>query len=406
MSIISRAIALLRNEGLLRTLKQVFIKCLMLIIRIPNMSGEIIFKRSKVARLRETVKGKKVFIVIPSIDWHTPLFQRMHQIASALSKLDNCIVLFVSDQARFDNFCFSEMISQSLYLYSIRAISSLDDILGGTTQTTLVMYWPKHYGLLSRFKYDKFVYEYVDEMRLSYYYSETVEKQHIELLQLADLTTATADILYQKAKPYAKKLILCPNAGDYDFFKAGRECDTNNQLSSITDKYQCIFGYYGALAAWFDYELVIEIAKRRPDWAFILIGYDYDDTVSKVKGAALDNVRYLGPRPYEDLPSYVSGFDIQIIPFVVNEITMSTSPVKLFEYMASGKPILTSDMPECRKYSSVYRYSDSNDFVEKAQRLMQLKNDLDYMRILDREAAMNTWTSRVDQIINELETLA
>jgi len=403
MSLVKKGIQYFRHYGAISTIKQVFDKCFRDISLIPSAVAEQVTKKKYIENLHSNAKDKEVYIMIPCIDWNIPLYQRPHQLATALASRKDSFVLFVSDLYRYDNFCFSKKISDTLYLYSPRMVSNLDEILKDSKSVTVIMCWTRHYSLLNSFKYDKLVYEYIDELQLFYYYNQEMEDIHSALMKKADLTVATASELYEKARPIAKKLILNPNAGDYDFFHGERDCDINARIASVIKDYDCVFGYYGCLASWFDYDVVIEVAKKRKEWLFVLVGYDFDGTLSRLVDANLPNITHIEAQPYKNLTSFVSGFDIQIIPFVLNDITASTSPVKLFEYMASGKPILTSDMIECRKYDSVIIYKDgAEDFEKKAEQLIKLKTDAQYLALLDKEARENTWQTRVEQILSEL----
>ena len=318
MGILKRGRLFFRKRGFVATVKQTADKCVRQLKKTPNACKERLVRKKHIKLLREVTVGKEVYIVIPCNDWALPLFQRPHQISKNLSSMENSVVLFISDQARYDNFCFTKKVTQSIYLFSLRMVSTLDKILADSKQVTVVMYWTRHYNLLSKFQYDKLVYEYVDELQLLPYYDEKMEITHRELLENADLTLATADELYKKAVPFAKKLILSPNAADYELFSTQRDCAINPMISELVKEYSCVLGYYGAFAFWFDYDLVLETARRNKDWLFILIGYDYDGTVSCIHKASLSNVLFIESRPYSELPSFVRGFDIQVIPFVIN----------------------------------------------------------------------------------------
>ena len=403
MSLVKKGIQYFRHYGIISTIKQVFDKCFRDLARMPNAIGEHITKKKHIESLHYSAKDKDVYIMIPCIDWNIPLYQRPHQLATALASRKDSFVVFISDLYRYDNFCFSTKISDTLYLYSPRMVHFLNEVLKDSKSVTVIMCWTRHYSLLDSFRYDKLVYEYIDELQLFYYYNQEMEDIHKVLMEKADLTVATASELYDKAKPVAKKLILNPNAGDYDFFHDARDCDVNAKIADVVKAYGCVLGYYGCLASWFDYDVIIEVAKKREDWLFVLVGYDFDGTLSRLIEANLPNIIHIEAQPYKNLTSFVSGFDIQIIPFILNDITASTSPVKLFEHMASGKPILTSDMIECRKYESVIIYKDgAKDFEEKVEKLIKLKADANYLALLDKEARENTWKTRVEQILLEL----
>ena len=127
-----------------------------------------------------------------------------------------------------------------------------------------------------------------------------------------------------------------------------------------------VVGYYGAIAAWFDVGAVALAARKHPDWSFVLVG----DT----KGAALEslegrpNVHLLGEVPYADLAGYVAGFDVCTIPFLRTPLTEATNPVKLYEYLATGKPIVARRLPELEPYADVIALYDTRRRIRRRPR--------------------------------------
>ena len=108
------------------------------------------------------------------------------------------------------------------------------------------------------------------------------------------------------------------------------------------------------------------------------------------------------------LPTYASKFDVCTIPFLINDITQATSPLKLFEYMALGKPIVTTDMRECRKYESVMIAKDKNEFVSLIENAISMEKDRKkeyniYREIEKKEALKNTWEAKTKIIIDLLK---
>ena len=391
-----------QKEGFFKTLTRTVQKAWESVARWPGILKERVFAEAYIRQVKENVAGKDLYILIPCIDWNIPIFQRPHQIAVCLAKKPAAHVLFVSDEYRYDNFAGVITINPQLDLVSWRFVPRLGDALQAAKRITVFMSWPRHADLLEYIPYHKLVYEYIDDLSLFYYYTEDMKKKHYDLIRDADLTVCTARALLEDAKPIAKKVLLSPNAGDYQFFHGNRNCPMESSLPDRIKQYNCVLGYYGCLAAWFDYDLVIEVAKRRPDWCFVLVGYCFDGTISRLQEASVDNIILYPAQPYRKLPSFVAGFDIQTIPFVINEITNATSPVKLFEYMAAGKPILTSALPECLQYKSVAIYRNSDDFIAKVEHLLQIRKDADYLDQMDEEARNNTWESRVNEILNVL----
>lgn len=172
-------------------------------------------------------------------------------------------------------------------------------------------------------------------------------------------------------------------------------------MEAYKDSYKTIIGYFGAVASWFDYNSVKALAKKYPDIAFVLIGMRYDTTLAASGIEDLENIKYLGVRNYFQLPHYAKYFDIAWIPFVINEITLATNPIKVFEYMALDKFIITSDMPECRKYKSVNIAKTLDEYSYYIDNYQQLKTET-YNELLKQEALSNTWSTKADEIIELL----
>lgn len=403
MELLYKAKAFLKKEGIIKTIFKIYNNIKKCMRKIPNILYEKCLYKIRIEHLKELADKKNVYILIPCIDWETPIFQRPHQIACELGKQNENLVLFISDQYIYDNFAVSERVRKNVFLFSGRMCKKLDYILENAKKRIVFMSWTMHANYLSLFHYDKLVYEYIDELSLFYFYNSKMEQTHCKLLTTADIVVCTAQELYEKAKCFSEKAILCENAGDYDFFKNSRNVPVNSNIKDIVNNYACVLGYYGCLANWFDYKLIINVAQKRKDWLFVLIGYEFDNSANEIKCRKLNNVLVLPPQPYQQLPGFIAGFDVLIIPFILNDITKSTSPVKLFEYMAAGKPILTSDMLECRKYQSVYRYTSTEDFISKTEELLAIENNAPYYAIMEREALENTWSARVNSILMSLD---
>src|SRR5205085_12022597 len=107
---------------------------------------------------------------------------------------------------------------------------------------------------------------------------------------------------------------------------------------------------------WVDVVLVAVLARARPNWSFVLLGPVGTDT-SAVRG--LDNVTLLGPRSYDALPAYLAAMDVGLIPFKQDRVTYHADPIKAYEYLAAGLPIVATDMPALRRLANIIRLADS-----------------------------------------------
>jgi glycosyltransferase involved in cell wall biosynthesis len=129
-----------------------------------------------------------------------------------------------------------------------------------------------------------------------------------------------------------------------------------------------VIGFFGLIADWVDLEVVRYLATARPDWSFLLIGEVQTDTSALCE---LSNVHLLGRRSYQSLPAYCKAFDVAILPFVVNELTVASNPLKLREYLAAGLPVVATPLPEILKLGALVRMAQTpEEFLTQVEALL------------------------------------
>ena len=352
--------------------------------------------------LRRGKDNQGIVIYPPTIDWNHTLFQRPHHIMLGLSRKGFTTIFCTPNQI---DSLKSDFVSleENLFL-----CSKVDALLKLSGRNDLILYISNtmHKPLIEKLRPAKVIYDYIDELEVFSNYDSEMVITHEELLKNADIVLVTADRLFQKVQKIREDAILCPNAVDYWHFadaqlKGPRPFDFKQRgLNS-----RPIIGYYGALAEWIDYDLLAKAAKKRPNYDFVLIGLDYDGSLFKSSAMTIPNVHYFGPKQYIELPQYLRYFDVAIIPFKLNKISHSTSPLKLFEYMSALKPVVTTAMDELKKYSCIFIAQDSDEFVNLLDKALSSKTDPKYREILRQEALKNTWDIRVNTIIRQLKQL-
>jgi GT2 family glycosyltransferase/tetratricopeptide (TPR) repeat protein len=205
---------------------------------------------------------------------------------------------------------------------------------------------------------------------------------------------ATADLVVVASQPLAdhvaqlRSSFLVRNAAEVELFAQGF---TERQAGE-----RPIIGYFGAIAEWFDIELVEQCAAARPDWEFRLVGRTDGCDVSRA--VQLPNVHFLGEMPYRELPLFLREVDVAIIPFRMIDLIQCTNPVKLYEYMAAGKPVVAVPMPEVVEATALaYIAHDAGSFVDRiAQALAEDSMALRLRRLA--WARQHTWVSRAHQL--------
>ncbi|MBI5275313.1 MAG: glycosyltransferase [Burkholderiales bacterium] len=165
-----------------------------------------------------------------------------------------------------------------------------------------------------------------------------------------------------------------------------------------------VVGYFGAISEWFDMKMVVAAAKQRPGWRFILVGSTFGCDVAEA--GKLPNIEFTGEVPYAELPSWVHGFDVCVIPFVLNELTSCTNPVKVYEYLSAGKPVVATRMPELEAIADqVLLADDADGFVRQVERALQHGRDPEQAQARRDWAAQHSWASRAQQLSEALDAL-
>jgi glycosyltransferase involved in cell wall biosynthesis len=162
-------------------------------------------------------------------------------------------------------------------------------------------------------------------------------------------------------------------------------------------------GYFGNIADYrVDLELLERLAKELPEVQLVLVG---ESTASMARFDGLDNVHWLGPRPYEEIPAYGSGFDVGLMPYLRNEWIRHSNPIKLKEYLALGLPVVSTEVPEVARYTDwLFMAIDEDDFVAKVRAALAGGAPSDPA---GRRAAMApySWDGRADELVEVAESV-
>jgi GT2 family glycosyltransferase/glycosyltransferase involved in cell wall biosynthesis len=218
------------------------------------------------------------------------------------------------------------------------------------------------------------------------------------LLRCADQVIVTSSWLEEFARKYSREIVVIRNAGDFDFFSRKPETTYSDTLG------RKVVGYYGAIAEWFDVELLTFLAEKNPDVLFLLVGRDTVD--AKRKLSRLANVIFTGEVPYRDLPHYLYGFDVCILPFRVLPLTLATNPVKVYEYLAAGRPVVAADLPEMRQFEGCVRVANQyEDFHEELVAALGERERHDMVELRRAFARNQTWNHRARDLIKHLESV-
>ena len=420
---LSKFKSLIKKYGFIKTIKKVVSYILSKITNIFNSMNFI--KNNKVSERLDEILSKnsyeRIIIWRSSFGWNVPLFQRPQHISLGLSK-QKCLVFY--EVTHFtDKIKDLEEINNNLILINLEN-KSIQKILFSKLKNINKPKYIQIYSTDWNMKLEelkeyikngyKIIYEYIDEINPILSGTKDIpinikEKYEYMLSDKENIfVVVTADKLKEdiEKKRGTEKLVFACNGVDYEHYQnIDNAFKFDETFEQILKQDKPIIGYYGAFASWFDYDMVSNLAKQRPEYNIVLIGSKYDDSLEKSNIEKLENVYFLGTKDYKILKNYASKFNICTVPFLINDITKATSPLKIFEYMALEKPIVTTAMDECKKYKSIFIANNKEEFIElidKALKLNREENE-EYYEILKKEALENTWDSKAKSICNLLK---
>jgi len=210
-----------------------------------------------------------------------------------------------------------------------------------------------------------------------------------ELIESADIVFTGGSSLYEAKKDRHSNVHCFPSSVDrVHFLKArARQFDPADQEDLPKPR----LGFYGVIDERFDTALVDEVAAMRPDWSFVMVG-----PVAKISEEDLPkrpNIHYLGSKTYAQLPAYLSGWDVALMPFAMNESTQFISPTKTPEYLAGGKPVVSTPIKDVVRHygqlEAVKIADNAADFVAQCERALDLSH-----------AAENGWLGEADLMLS------
>ncbi|WP_255090756.1 glycosyltransferase [Vulcanococcus limneticus] len=235
--------------------------------------------------------------------------------------------------------------------------------------------------------------------------SSAVLEEESRLIQDCDCAVVASQFLYEHVT--ASRRVLVRNACDYKYFSSALHSEgASAQLPTDSRDFAHVVGYYGAISTWFDLELVVAVAERLPDHLFILAGSTEGCDTSRASHSS--NIFFLGELPYEDLVPFLRRCDICIIPFKINDLIRATNPVKIYEYLAAGKPVVATPLPELKAIGLSSNFctlaEDAVSFVNAISALCQT-NTQELALQRSHYASGHTWEARADTYEQTLASL-
>lgn len=255
---------------------------------------------------------------------------------------------------------------------------------------------PWWYDIIKKLEFSLLCYDCSDDLRvfckdkqLEYFTTlqeNLVKKSDLVFISAQRLKTDMTDIRADVPIEYL------PNGVDTDMFlNKGTNAPVPLKLTGLPHP---IIGFVGALYSWINIELIKKMANAFPNCSIVLVG-----PVEDIKIPHLPNIHFIGREPYSIIPEYVNAFDVCIAPFKDDSLSEKVDPVKVYEYLTLGKPVVAINLPELGKISDlIYLAKDENDFISLVNRALQ-ENDNKLKLKRMAYAIKNSWKNRVTRFL-------
>jgi glycosyltransferase involved in cell wall biosynthesis len=214
----------------------------------------------------------------------------------------------------------------------------------------------------------------------------------------ADLVLASAPSLVERMRNLSANVLYAPNVADHELFSRALEPGPVDPGIAALPRPRLVFT--GAVVEKkLDFGLLAELGRLRPEWSIVLIGpVGLGDPLTDTGALdALPNVHLLGPRVHRQLPDVLRGADVGLIPYAVNELTRSVFPMKVYEYLAAGLPVVSTALPSLDGVEQVARAAGATEVVERVECELAA-NDEEARRARSEAAASHSWDARLAEI--------
>ena len=260
-------------------------------------------------------------------------------------------------------------------------------------------------SLFDRYEDAVVVYDILDDLTI---YDEDevgmpehrrVRFHHPVAMDRADVVMASAPALIDEHRSERSDILYVENGVDAVAF--GRPTSAPPDVPVLG---RPVVGYHGMIARWFDFDLVGIVADELPEVEIVLVG-PVDPSVRE-RLADLEertNVHYLGPKPSDEIAKYVQTFDVGVVPFVVDDLTRAVSPLKMYEYMAAGVPVVATPLPVCEAHPLVATSGDPQTFVRLIVDALGHSGESQLVDALYEAAHEASWSNRIAPVIARLD---
>jgi glycosyltransferase involved in cell wall biosynthesis len=289
---------------------------------------------------------------------------------------------------------FINKINQFIFSVSLKKV--LSNFNG---EKEMYSFLPNSVDLLKYIEFKKVYYDCVDDHAsfTGLINPSVVTQMEKELMKKADVCFATANQLLEDRKNWSDNFHLVPNGAEFEHFSRvqNEKFPIPQELENVN---RPIIGFYGGISDWINLDIIAKAAKNLPNCSFVLLG-PIDTNIDQFKN--LSNAYFFGPKPYSQLPNYIQSFDICLIPFKINKLTKSVNPIKMYEYLSAGKPVISTPLPEVLHYREVIEIVTNSEEMTKAiTTILENGNSQTDVERCQNIGKRNSWDARWDMVLS------
>jgi len=377
------------------------------------------------------------FVIFSTADWDNPFWTNKQHVAATLAQLGHRVLYIDSMGLRKPAVAKSDLsrifrrfsrllhgvrkVHPNVWVVSpfsiplqsipfIRRLNSrllqwhLQRIIGslGFRDPILWTYSPLSADVVRSLNSQLRIYHCVDEIKAQPGMpAELIEKEEKDLLAVVDHVFVTAKELLMSRSAFHSHVHYLPNVADFQHFNQAMT-DKLPYPQDIKTLSKPIIGFIGAISGYkLDFSLIREMVALRPQYQFVFIGKigegDPWTDIQCLKN--LPNLHFIGPKDYQEIPAYLQQFSACLLPCVINDYTRNMFPMKFFEYLAAGRPVVTTPLPSLNVYSALcYTAATAEEFVNCLDQAVFYPDEEKRQRGL-AEASRNTYLSRMKTML-------
>ena len=320
------------------------------------------------------------------------IWSKLKSFLSGWDKIHENLYVYTPIVIPFHDSPLVQRINRAILVLSLRILQKLLKL----DRPVLLIFSPPFHEVIGHLGERGAVYYCIDELK-GYKDVNTgmLEAAESQLLAKADCVVACSSELVKKKRDLNPHVYYLPHGVDWALFRTTLD-DDKPAPADVARVPRPVIGFYGFISEdWIDFTLLNRIAARHPEWSVVLIGRTKLDLGEVLHGT---NIHFLGVRPFEQLPDYNRAFDVGIIPFAINELTESSNPLKLFEYLASGLPVVSVKLSEVAGIDGAVRVAgDHEEFIRMTEDAISDNSREAKLRRSDL-VRNETWTNRLETL--------